>query len=426
MRRDIPADTAWPQQGVPAVAGSRSSIDDLAILGGAPLYDVPLHVGRPNIGDRARFFERLNEVLDARWLTNNGRFVREFEDRLADYLQVGHCVAVCNATIGLEIAARALGLQGEVIVPSFTFVATAHALQWLGLTPVFCDIDAATHNIDPACAASLVTERTSAIVGVHVWGRPCDVEALQRVASDHHLNLVFDAAHALGCTHRGTPIGNFGDAEVFSFHATKVMNAFEGGAICTNDAGLANQLRLMRNFGFTGYDSVEVGGTNAKMTEVSAAMGITSLESIDAFIDANHRNHRLYREQLAGVPGLRVVAYPDGERSNYQYVIVEVDAEQTGVSRDLLVRVLHAENILARRYFYPGCHQMKPYAERANGRAEMPNTEHLAARAMALPTGTTIGPEDIAAICTLIRLSLEQGRELAERLVSWNGRLLHG
>ncbi|MBV9268734.1 MAG: aminotransferase class I/II-fold pyridoxal phosphate-dependent enzyme, partial [Acidobacteriaceae bacterium] len=259
----------------------KTRLSELAILGGKPAFDAPLHVGRPNIGDRERLLARINDMLDRRWLSNNGPFVNEFEEKLKSYLGVRHCIPMCNGTVALEIAIRALGLKGEVIVPSFTFIATAHALQWQEITPVFCDLDPRTHTIDPAQVQRLITPRTTGIIGVHVWGKVCDVESLCEIARRRKLALMFDASHALGCSWRGTMVGNFGSAEVFSFHATKFLNTFEGGAIATNDDELAAKIRLMKNFGFRGYDNVEYIGTNGKMTEISAAMGLTGLESLD-------------------------------------------------------------------------------------------------------------------------------------------------
>ena len=217
---------------------------------------------------------------------------------------VRHCVAMCNATIALEIAIRALGLKGEVILPSYTFVATAHALQWQEITPVFADLDPRTHNIDPASIERLITPRTTGIIGVHVWGRPCDTAALEGIAARRGLKLMFDAAHAFGCSHAGRMIGGFGTCEVLSFHATKFLNSFEGGAIVTNDDALADQMRLMRNFGFVDYDRVIYVGTNGKMTEICAAMGLTSLEAMDDIIAINKRNYEAYRRGLSGLPGI--------------------------------------------------------------------------------------------------------------------------
>ena len=214
---------------------AKNSINNLALFGGVPAFDEILHVGRPNIGNREQLLSRINDMFDRRWLTNNGPFVLELEQKLAAFLGVRHCIAMCNATIALEIAARALGLHGEVIVPSFTFIATAHALQWQEIIPVFCDVDPLTHNIDPSKIENLITPRTTGILGAHVWGRVCNINALQDIANKHNLHLMFDAAHAFACSHQGKMIGGFGDAEVFSFHATKFFNSFEGGAVTTND-----------------------------------------------------------------------------------------------------------------------------------------------------------------------------------------------
>ncbi len=318
-------------------------------------------MGRPNLGNRDRLFERISDMLDRNWLTNDGPYVREFEQRIAQFTGVRHCVAMCNGTISLEIAIRALGLTGEVIVPSFTFVATAHSLQWQEITPVFCDIDPKTHNIDPVQVESLITPRTTGIIGVHTWGRPCDIEPLEAIARRRNLQLLFDAAHAFGCSHRGKAIGGFGHCEIFSFHATKFFNTFEGGAVVTNDDALAAKLRLMRNFGFSGNDNVIYIGTNGKMTEVCAAMGLTSLESVSEFMSVNRRNHLAYSRGLAGIPGLSLLSYDESEIANWQYIVLEVEEGEQLLTRDELVEVLTAENVLARRYFFPGCHRMEPY-----------------------------------------------------------------
>lgn len=364
----------------------------------------PLHVGRPAIGNRRRFFERLEQIFDNAWLTNNGPFVQEFEQRLAERLRVKHCMVVNNGTVGLELAIRATAMRGEVIVPSFTFIATVHALQWQEIQPVFCDIDPVTYCLDPAKVISLVNERTSGIIGVHVYGRPCDVAALEKIASDHELRLIFDAAHAFGCTYRQKPLGNFGDCEVFSFHATKVLNAFEGGAITTNSDDLAQKIRLMRNFGFAGEDNVIYLGTNGKMCEVSAAMGLTNLEDFELFVRTNQNNWEAYARGLHGIPGIRLITYDEAEQNNFHYVIIEVDSRFCGITRDELKNVLSQHNVLARRYFYPGCHRMEPY------RTLMPDagrnltvTEAFCERVLALPNGSQLNAEGIETICGLIR-----------------------
>jgi dTDP-4-amino-4,6-dideoxygalactose transaminase len=388
------------------------TVHDLAILGGPPAFAEKLHVGRPNIGDRQRLMERIGDILDRRWLTNNGIYVREFEHRIAEMVGVRHCIAMCNGTVALEIAIRALGLKGDVIVPSFTFIATAHALQWQEITPVFCDVDPETHNLDPALVEQSITPHTTGIIGVHLWGRPCDVDRLEWIARKYHLKLMFDAAHALGCSYRGRMIGSFGNAEVYSFHATKFMNTFEGGAVVTNDDDLAAKIRLMKNFGFAGFDNVIYVGTNGKMNEVSAAMGLTALDSLDEFIAVNRRNYEQYRRELAQIDGLKMVAYDAAEKNNYQYVIFEVSPD-LGLSRDELVRMLHAENVIARRYFYPGCHRMEPYrTQYPQAGLRLPHTEVLANSIFSLPTGTSIDPDTITTICQLVRLILTHRQEI--------------
>ncbi|MDA8414377.1 MAG: aminotransferase class I/II-fold pyridoxal phosphate-dependent enzyme [Desulfobacteraceae bacterium] len=391
---------------------------DLAIFGGNPAFADQLFVGRPNIGDRQAFLARVNDILDRRWLTNNGAYVQELERKLEEYLGVKHCIAMCNATIALEITIRALGMSGEVIVPSFTFIATPHSLQWQQITPVFCDIDPATHSLDPTRVESLITPRTTGIIGVHLWGKPCAIEQLEAIAQRRNLRLLFDAAHAFGCSHDNRMIGGFGDAEVFSFHATKFFNTFEGGAVTTNDDELAARIRLMKNFGFAGYDNVIYIGTNGKMSEVSAAMGLTSLEHLDDLIALNRRNHEAYGRGLAGLLGVRLVPYDGNNRYNYQYVVLEIDSESAGVDRDLLLQILHAENVMARRYFYPGCHQMEPYRSHfPHAGLLLPETEGLVQRVMSLPTGSAVTEEDISRISSIIRLVLMNGSEMTEALL---------
>ena len=394
----------------------KSTVADLAYFGGDSAFDEPLHVGRPNIGNRQDFEERLADILDRRWLTNGGRYVTEFENRIAESVGVKHCVAMCNATVGLEIAIRALELTGEVIVPSFTFIASAHALKWQGITPVFCDIDRHTYNIDPARVEQLITPRTTALLPVHIFGRPCDVEALQEIAMRRGLKLLFDSAHAFGCSHGDGMIGGFGDVEVFSFHATKFINSMEGGAVVTNDTQLAGKMRLMKNFGFSYFDQTDYIGTNGKMNEVSAAFGLTNLESMQDFIDVNYRNYQQYAEELANIEGLSLITYDVENKCNYQYVILEVDEEKTRVTRDQLVELLHAENVLARRYFYPGCHRMEPYRSQYTGAGfTLPVTEQVSERVVALPTGTAVGPQEISAICEIVRWTITNGAEVNER-----------
>ena len=381
---------------------------DLAINGAAPTFAEPLHVGRPNLGDRDALLRYTGEIYDRRWLTNNGPVVQELEARIAQQLGVKHCVAMCNGTIALEIAIRALGVQGEVIVPSYTFVATAHALHWQAITPVFADIDPATHNLDPEAVRRMITPRTSGIIGVHLWGRPAPVHALQQIADEHGLQLMFDAAHAFDCSLDGRRIGGFGRCEVLSFHATKVFNTFEGGAVVTDDDDLAEAMRLMRNFGFSGYDNVIHPGTNGKMPEINAAMGLVNLDALPGFIESNRRNHGAYADALQGIDGVRLIRYDESNSPNYQYVVVEVDRAFAG-GRDDVVATLQAENILARKYFWPGCHRMQPYRDLyPHAGLLLDNTEAVAARVVVLPSGATLPDGSVETIASTFRV-LGQG-----------------
>jgi dTDP-4-amino-4,6-dideoxygalactose transaminase len=390
---------------------------DLALFGGRSNFTAPLHVGTPNVGNRSRLFERFNDILDRRWFSNNGPYVREFEAAVKNSLGVRNCVATANGTLALEIMMRAAVPQGEVLLPSFTFVATAHAIEWQGFTPVFCDTRKGSHLLDPHRVAEMITPRTTAIVGVHTWGEPCFIDELTELGKSRNIPLLFDASHAFGCSYKGTMVGNFGRAEVFSFHATKFINTFEGGAVTCNDDDLAERMRLMRNFGFAGYDNVVSLGINGKMNEVSAAMGLTTLESKDEIIRINNSNYNQYQATLKDIAGINLLAISDGELRNYQYVVIEVDEWLAHIQRDTIMHILHAEGILARRYFYPGCHRMAPYHSKEHLHPLfLPNTEDLCNRVLLLPSGQGVTPEDINEICALIRLVVQNSDAINVKL----------
>jgi dTDP-4-amino-4,6-dideoxygalactose transaminase len=397
----------------------KQHLEDLAVLGGPPAFDTPLHVGRPNIGSREVLAGRLAEILDRNWLTNDGPCVAEFEGRVAEMLAVGNVVATCNGTAALELLLDARELHGEVVLPSLTFIATAHAVRSRGLTPVFADVDPRTCTLDPGSVEELMTSETAAILGVHLWGRLCDVDGLAEVAVRHGKPLLLDAAQAFGCSRQGRSAGSFGDGAAFSFHATKVCNSFEGGVVATDDDDLAERVRLLRNFGFSNLDRVEMLGTNAKMPEFSAAMGLTSLESFDEFIARNKSNHACYRRAVEGVPGIQLLDYPGDETSNYHYIVGFVDERVSEITRDELIETLSAENILARRYFYPGCHRMEPYRGESFGMgATLPVTERLLSQVVCLPTGMAIDETHVLTICEILRLALTDGEQLSVRLRS--------
>ncbi len=394
-------------------------IEDLSLFGGTAKFDKALHVGEPNIGNREKLLARINDILDKRRFTNEGPYVRELEKRIADYIGVKHIIAMNNGTVALEIAIRALDMKGEVLLPSMTFIATAHALQWQQIKPVFCDIDPATHNIDVQKAEAHITPLTSGILGVHLWGRPADISGLTDLAGRYNLRLLFDAAHAFGSAYQGRMIGNFGDAEVFSFHATKFFNTFEGGAVATNNDELAEKIRLMRNFGFAGKDRVIYIGMNGKMDEVAAAMGLTSLESLDEFIEINKHNYFLYRQLLEKTNGIQIVNYDGNEKTNYQYIVLEIDKQITGISRDLIMRILHAENVIVRRYFYPGCHKMEPYKSyQPHSGMMLPNTERLARDVLVMPTGSAVNEKIIVRIVELLNFIIANADDIVSRVYS--------
>ena len=388
----------------------------MALFGGRRIFDDPFYVGRPNLGDRSRLMQRLNDILDRRWLSNFGHYVQEFEKRIAEIAGTKHAVACSNGTVALEIASRALELEGEVIVPAFTFIATAHALQWQEIKPVFADVRAFDHNLDPDQIERHITPKTTGILGVHLWGQACDTEAIEAIARKRKLQVMYDGSHAFGCDTAKGPIGGQGRATVFSFHATKFINAGEGGAVVTNDGELATKMRLMKNFGFRTYDEVIHVGTNGKMDEFSAAMGLTNLESIEEIVEVNRRNYETYKKELAGVPGIRLMDYRPNGKFNYQYVIAEVD-KSCGISRDSLIKVLWAENFLVRKYFWPGCHKMEPYKSLyPNAYLTLPVTEEVGAKILVLPTGQTVDEGVIRKAVEIIKAAVENGPEIEREI----------
>jgi len=346
------------------------------------------------MGSENEFQLLVTGLFDTKWLSNSGRFVQQLEHQIADYLGVRHCVSICNGTVALEIAIRALGLTGEVIVPSYTFIATAHALNWQGVKPVFADINEKTHNIDPESVRSLINPKTSGIIGVHIWGEPSPIRELEEIASENGLKLLFDAGHAFGNTYKGRMIGGFGEAEVLSFHATKFFNTFEGGAVVTNDDELAERVKLMRNFGFNGLDRVVSPGTNGKMTEVCAAMGLVNFDSLDSFVSRNKSNYVAYDEVFSSCKMLNLLEFDTQEERNYQYIVVELNPQAVR-HRDRLIDDLHSENVRARKYFWPGCHMMEPYQSLfPDAYRHLPNTSKVAERVIVLPTGTSVESSD--------------------------------
>jgi dTDP-4-amino-4,6-dideoxygalactose transaminase len=357
-------------------------------------------------------FERLIKNMFERGIySNNGPLVRQFEDLFAIRHEVKHAIAVSNATMGLQIVAKAMGLTGEVIMPAYTFVATAHALSWIGLKPVFADVELDTHNISRRTVEPLITENTSAILGVHLLGIPADPMGLGDLVSERNIKLFYDAAHAVDCAYKGTSVGNFGHAEVFSTHATKILNSFEGGVITTNDGYITEKCRLMRNFGFKDVDIVVSQGINAKMSEIHAAMGIANLRVLDDTINYAELIYKTYKRNLEDIPGIKLWEYiedPYGQNFNYQYVVIEVDNDCFAFNgredaRDSLMKHLRSCDILARRYFWPGVQWMSPYRNKNQIPNFLPNTEKLCANTLFLPSGGNVSESDVVWICEVIK-----------------------
>ncbi|RKP46185.1 DegT/DnrJ/EryC1/StrS family aminotransferase [Pararobbsia silviterrae] len=362
--------------------------------------DKAMHVGQLNFPSWDAFQSAFSDIFDRGFYSNHGPLTAELDRALAAYLNVKHAICVTNGTIALMLVLRSLDLKGNVITPSFTFPATVQSIVWAGLTPVFCDVDPETHVLDARRVEPLVTDSTAAILGVHLWGRPCDPHGLTDLAQRRGLKLVFDAAHATGCRFKGVPIGGLGHAEIFSFHATKILNAAEGGCITTNDDLLAAKLRAARSFHDMGFVTSGLLRMNAKMSEAQAAMALIGLRNIDALIVDNRERYLHYRRLLADVPGLRVIDYGDDGQSNYQYVVAQIDESVFGTSRDRLMNELWNRNIYVRRYFWPATHLCPPFDDTP---WSLPVTEQLCETLIQFPSGQGITESDIDKVCRMVR-----------------------
>ncbi|MDR2507587.1 MAG: aminotransferase class I/II-fold pyridoxal phosphate-dependent enzyme [Candidatus Accumulibacter sp.] len=404
-------------------AKSKCKPADLAILGGEALFAQKLPAGQVNIPEWERFEKISTGIFERKYYSNHGPLAQEFEERLIALFGTKHACTVTNATIGLALASKISGLKpgDRVIVPAFTFAATVQALTWAGLIPVFCDVDPLTHTMTAQTAAPLLNGPDSreirAILGVHLWGNACDIESLDALAREHGLLLFFDAAHAVGCTHKGISFGNFGACEVFSFHAAHALNSTEGGCVATNDDELAERVRNIRSsYGRHATVPIPVNA-NGRFSEMQAAFGLLSLEDFPENCARNARRFHAYADGLKAVPGLRFLQASPGERHNHQYVILEVDEKDFGLCRDDLARILNAENVSARGHFMPGMHRCPPYRDRFPQYVHaLPVTDRLCERVMQLPSGQIVTDEHIAGICALVRFVHEHAEELSKAL----------
>jgi dTDP-4-amino-4,6-dideoxygalactose transaminase len=350
----------------------------------APAFPEGLPLVRPRVRDAESVAKVMQEIVESGVLTN-GPYVRRFEQEAADYLDVRHCIAVSSCTAGLMLVLRAANLKGDVVVPSFTFAATAHAISWNGLHPMFADIDPETLTLSATAVERAAGIRTSAILATHIYGTPCDVEALTAVADRAGLQLFFDAAHAFGSRHGDRPVGGFGAAEVFSLSPTKVLFAAEGGIIATNDDALAERCRIGRDYGHPGDYNCRFVGLNARMSEPHAAVALASLEDLDERIDERNDTVRKLRAALGELPGIEFPLVPAGDRSTFKDFTILVDPEAFGMSADELGAALGAEGVETKRYYAPPVHRMTAYEGFIASNGSLQATDRASSRALTLP-----------------------------------------
>lgn len=360
-------------------------------------------VTAPLLPDLDEFNVLLKEIWDSKWITNNGSFHRQLEKELAEYLKVPYISLFTNGTLPLLTALQALHVSGEVITTPYSFVATTHSIWWNGCKPVFVDIDPATGNIDPDAIEAAITNKTTAIMPVHVYGKPCDTKRIQEIADKYGLKVIYDAAHAFGVEVDGESILNAGDMSTLSFHATKVYNTLEGGALVMHDAETKKRIDYLKNFGFAGETEVVAPGINSKVDEVRAAYGLLNLRRVDAAIEARHQVAIRYREALRPVDGITFMDDMPGVCHNYSYFPIFVDAEKYGMTRDELYEKMRSHNVLGRRYFYPLISTFSTYRGLPSAAPEnLPKAHKVADSVICLPMHHELSDEDINRVLELI------------------------
>lgn len=359
-----------------------------------------INVTRSSMPEFEEYCEEIRGLWDSRWLTNMGVKHKQFQADLIDYLGVSHIDLFSNGHMALEMAIQAMGLTGEVITSPFTFASTTHAIVRNGLTPVFCDIDANTYTIDVNKIEALITDKTCAIIPVHVYGNICDIEAIDRIAKKHNLKVIYDAAHAFAVKYNGVGVGNFGDASMFSFHATKVFHSIEGGAVCFHNDDYGLDLYRLKNFGIRGPETVDAVGANAKMNEFSAAMGICNLRHLDAEIAKRKAVVERYRERLSGIDGIKLNAVQENVQSNYAYFPVVFDGYK--YTRDEICEKLKEHDIVARKYFYPITNAFDCYKDKHDAKAETPVAYDISFKVVTLPLYADLSLDDVDKICDII------------------------
>lgn len=360
-------------------------------------------VTAPLLPDLEEFNTLLKEIWDSKWVTNNGSFHKQLEKELAEYLKVPYISLFTNGTLPLLTALQALRITGEVITTPYSFVATTHSIWWNGCKPVFVDIDPATGNIDPDAIEAAITTKTTAIMPVHVYGKPCDTKRIQEIADKYGLKVIYDAAHAFGVEVDGESILKAGDMSTLSFHATKVYNTLEGGALVMHDSETKKRIDYLKNFGFAGETTVVAPGINSKVDEVRAAYGILNLRQVDAAIEARHQVAVKYREALRPIEGITFMDDMPGVKHNYSYFPIFIDAEKYGMTRDELYDKMRSHNVLGRRYFYPLISTFSTYRGLPSAAPEnLPKAHKMADSVICLPMHHELSAEDVNRILELI------------------------
>lgn len=364
----------------------------------------PIYVTQPALPPLDEFKHYLDKIWENKILTNNGPFHQQFERELAEYLGVKYISVFSNGTLALITALQALRITGEVITTPYSFVATTHSLWWNNIKPVFADIEPDTFNLDPEKVEAAITPQTTAIMPVHVYGNPCNVDALQRIADVYGLKLIYDAAHAFGVTINGESVLNFGDLSILSFHATKVFNTIEGGAIICPDEKTKKRIDYLKNFGFAGETNVIEPGINAKMNELQAAYGILQLKYADTYIAKRQAVAQQYREGLRNIEGIRFLEDIEGIRHNYSYFPILVDVKKYGKTRDELYEFLKLNGIHGRRYFYPLITQFPTYRGLPSAKPScLPVAEKVAEQVICLPIYPDLEVKKVISICFIIK-----------------------
>lgn len=360
-------------------------------------------VTSPLLPSLEEFMPYLQDIWDRKWLTNNGHYHKELEKALCEYLKVPYISLFTNGTLPLMCALQALRITGEVITTPYSFVATTHSLWWNGIKPVFVDIDPVTGNIDPDKIEAAITPRTTAIMPVHVYGNPCDTQRIQEIADKYGLKVIYDAAHAFGVEVNGESVLNAGDMATLSFHATKVYNTIEGGALICHDEQTKKRIDYLKNFGFAGETTVIAPGINGKMDEVRAAYGLLNLKQVDAAIEARRQVAVRYRETLRDVKGIRVMEDIPGVRHNYAYFPIFIDAEEYGMTRDELYFKMKEQDVLGRRYFYPLISEFSTYRGLESARPEnLPVSHRIANSVICLPMYSGLSEGEMKKILTTV------------------------